>query len=334
MDPVTHALVGATATQSIADRKSLRWAGLIGFGSALMPDLDVFLGHSADPLLNLELHRQFTHSLLFTPFGALLATALFWWLVRHKLSLKQTYLYSLVGYGSGGIVDTFTSYGVHLFWPLEVNRISLDVIAVFDPLFSLGIAILVGLAFYHRKQQWSFYALGWIGLYLLFGFYQQQRTFREAQHIADQQNYTVEQIIAKPTIANNILWSARFVTADSVHTAGIRLLPFGKATIYEGESAPLLEWEQIFAEYKNTTLFKDLHRFAILSSGVLIEHPEYENVIGDGRYAMLPTSVKPIWGITADTTRPNQHVDFLPYRDANKQVRQDFKNMLLGNYQN
>lgn len=332
MDPVTHGLIGATATQSLADRDTLRWAALVGFGSALIPDLDVLLGSSADPLLNLEMHRQFTHSLFFAPIGALLATAVLWWLVRHKLSLKQTYLYSLIGFSSGGLADTFTSYGVHLFWPFGTDRISLDVIAVFDPLFSLGIIVFLSLAFYYRKSGWNHLALGWIAFYLLIGFFQQHRATSTAYNFADQKGYNTEQVIVKPTIANNILWSARVVTADSIHTAGIRLLPFTGTKIYTGESAPLLHWQQTFAEYKNTTLFKDFQRFSKLSGGVLVEHPDHKNVIGDGRYAMLPISVKPIWGITADTTRPDEHVDFSPYRYAGPEVREAFKNMLLGKY--
>ena len=42
----------------------------IGFLSGLAPDLDIFIRSESDPLLFLEFHRQFTHSLIFIPFVA------------------------------------------------------------------------------------------------------------------------------------------------------------------------------------------------------------------------------------------------------------------------
>ena len=74
MDPVTHGLIGAAASQSFANKRGFRAAAFTGFVSALLADLDVFLMSSTDPLLNLELHRQITHSLVFIPMGALVAS--------------------------------------------------------------------------------------------------------------------------------------------------------------------------------------------------------------------------------------------------------------------
>ena len=38
----------------------------------MAPDLDVLFQSPTDPILFLEFHRQFTHSLVFIPIGALL----------------------------------------------------------------------------------------------------------------------------------------------------------------------------------------------------------------------------------------------------------------------
>src|SRR5699024_2498684 len=115
-----------------------RMAALTSAAAAMLPDVDVFLGNSADPLLNLELHRQFTHSLIFIPAGALVAALLLWWLVKKKLTFKETYLFSLLGYATGGITDIFPSYGVQLLWPFTDERLSWNLISVFDPLFFAG----------------------------------------------------------------------------------------------------------------------------------------------------------------------------------------------------
>ncbi|SMO76117.1 metal-dependent hydrolase [Gracilimonas mengyeensis] len=330
MDPVTHGLIGATASQSFAKKNSFRAAALVGLASAMLADVDVFISSASDPLLNLEMHRQFTHSLFFIPVGALVASLLCYWLVKKYLSFPQTYLYSLAGYATAGLMDYFTSYGVQLFWPFTDTRYSLDIISVFDPLFTLGVILLAGISFYKKEKIYSWLALAWAMLYLIFGFTQKQKAVEIAQRIANNKNHEIQELVAKPTIANQIVWGIRYVADDTLHASGVRLAPFSDSIIYEGERTKLLNWQEEFSEYKGITLYNDIQRFSELSGSILIKHPDYENVLGDGRYSMLPTTLSPLWGIKIDTTRPAQHVDFGTYRDANPQVRQRFMDMLLG----
>ncbi|MDR9415865.1 MAG: metal-dependent hydrolase [Gracilimonas sp.] len=330
MDPVTHGLIGATASQSFANKRAFRAAAFTGFASALLADLDVFLSSASDPLLNLELHRQFTHSLVFIPVGALIATLLLWWFMKKYLTLKEIYFYSLAGYATAGITDVFTSYGVLLFWPFTDARVSFNLISVFDPLFTLVIIVFTGLAFYKRKQFYIWFALGWMFLYLLFGFSQQRKAKQVAQHIALENNQEIQEIIVKPTIANQILWSIRFVSENELYSYGVRLVPFAEPTIYKGEQATLFRWRDEFSHLKGTTVYKDIERFSRLSDGMIILHPDHDDVIGDGRYSMLPTNISPLWGIEVDTTQTGKHVSFGTYRDASKEVRKSFMDMLLG----
>lgn len=329
MDPFTHGLIGASASQSFADKRSFRAAAFIGLASAMLADLDIFLGSTSDPLLNLELHRQFTHSLVFIPVGALIATFLLWWFVKKYLTVKETYLFSLAGYATAGIMDAFTSYGVLLFWPFTNARYSLDIISVFDPFFSIGVIAFAGMAFYKRKQLFAWLALGWAALYLLFGFTQQRKAVEVARQLAQQNQHEINQLIVKPTIANNWLWSIRYTTNDSLHAAGVKLLPFTEPEIFSGGEAALLNWQEEYKSFQGTTLYNDIDRFSELSKGVLIQHPNHEQVIGDGRYSMLPTTLSPLWGIEVDTTNPNQHVQFGTYRDTSKEVREAFLDMLF-----
>ncbi|MCW9706819.1 metal-dependent hydrolase [Fodinibius salsisoli] len=331
MDPVTHGLIGATATQSFADKQKLRSLSFIGFISALLPDLDILIGRSADPLLNLEYHRQFSHALLFIPIGALIATGLTWWFVKKRLNFKQTYLFSLLAYSTAGLADTFTSYGVQLLWPFTDERFNWNLISVFDPLFSIVLVLLVGLAFYKRKQLFAWVGLSWMVVYLSFGFSQHQKAQTLAYELADQRGHQVKQLILKPTIANQLLWSLRYVHTDSLYADGVRLLPFTKPKIYKGQSTQLLNWRQKYARFKGSTMYEDIQRFSTLSEDILIAHPEYDNIIGDGRYAMLPTSLSPLWGIKIDTLNPDQHISFKTYREATPSVRTQFKKMLMGN---
>jgi inner membrane protein len=71
MDPLTQGIVGTTAAQAYSKKKNLVIAGIIGFLAGLAPDIDIFFRSDTDPLLFLEYHRQFTHSLIFIPIGVL-----------------------------------------------------------------------------------------------------------------------------------------------------------------------------------------------------------------------------------------------------------------------
>jgi len=330
MDPVTHGLVGATFTQSFADKKSFRAATLTGFTSALLADADIFISSSTDPLLNLEIHRQFTHSLLFIPVGALIATCLVWWFTRKYLTFKETFLFSFAGYATAGFMDYLTSYGVHLLWPFSGDRYALDIISVFDPVFTIGVLVFITLAYIKRQNLYSGIALAWILLYLLFGYSQQQKAYRAIDQVIHNQGYATKQTVVKPTIANQLLWSARYISADTVYSYGVRLIPFSEPQIYKGQTAPLLDWQSEYSDLKGTTLYRDIRRFSDLSNGYLISHPDHKNVIGDARYSMLPTILSPLWGISADTSRPNKHVSFDTYRDARSEVRKAYIDMLMG----
>lgn len=65
MDPVSQGLVGAVLPQSVSNKKEIRLAAAIGFLSGLLADIDVIIHSSTDPLMFLDYHRQFTHSLVF-----------------------------------------------------------------------------------------------------------------------------------------------------------------------------------------------------------------------------------------------------------------------------
>ena len=72
MDPISQGVVGAAFAQTAARRKQLATVAWYGALGGLAPDLDVLFQSPTDPLVFLEYHRQFTHSLVFIPAGAFL----------------------------------------------------------------------------------------------------------------------------------------------------------------------------------------------------------------------------------------------------------------------
>ena len=83
MDPITQGVLGASLPQSAARRSEVAIAGLLGFLAGMSADLDVLIRSSADPLLFLEYHRQFTHSLVFIPVGGLICSLILYFLIDH-----------------------------------------------------------------------------------------------------------------------------------------------------------------------------------------------------------------------------------------------------------
>ena len=330
MDPLTHGLVGAAASSSFAKKEIIRPAAATGFVAAMLADLDYYIHIPWDPLFNIEIHRQFTHSFIFIPVGALVAAALLWLVMRKHLSFKQTYLFSLAGYATSGIMDAFTSYGTQLLWPFSDTRFAWNVISVVDPLLTIGLIILAVMYVWKRKKPFIWITWVWLSLFLMHGWVQKERAASAVEFLAESRGHTIEQLVVKPTIGNQLLWRANYLHDGIIYTDAVRTGWIRGINLYEGEAAPLVRIEEEFSEFEDTVLYSDLQRFSRLSEGMMVHHPDYPMIIGDARYSMLPTSLVPLWGVEADTTNTDEHLPFLYFRDASDEIREPFMDMLLG----
>lgn len=330
MDPLTHSLVGATSALSGADNEKLRPAAFVGAVSAMAADLDYYIHVPSDPLFNIEIHRQFSHSLIFIPAGALIASVLLWWFLRKYLSFKELYLYSILGYATAGLLDAFTSYGTHLLWPFIETRFAWNLISVVDPVVTVGLILFVGIALLKKQKMYVWLSGGWLIFFLVFGWIQHQRAESAVKSLADHRGHTVEKMVVKPTIANQRLWRANYITDDVIYTDAVRTGLISGIDMYEGESAPQINIEEEFSEFAGTVMYQDLQRFKQLSENFLIRHPDDPDVIGDARYSMLPTKLTPLWGVKTDTSQTDTHLPFLYFRDAGEEIRESFIDMLLG----
>ena len=152
MDPISQGLVGGLASQTVSRSEDLRTAAIMGWLAGMAPDLDVLIVSPSDPLLFLEHHRGFTHSLLFIPVGALLCATCFYWLTRRRHAFKQIYLWCFMGYGIHGLLDACTTYGTQLFWPLTDWRLAFNNISVVDPLLTVPALMLLAVALVRRSR--------------------------------------------------------------------------------------------------------------------------------------------------------------------------------------
>ena len=331
MDPLTQGTIGAVLPQALS-KKNLGIVALLGFLSGMAPDLDIFIRSSTDPLLSLEYHRQFTHSLVFIPFGGLIC-ALFLFVVFKKISpfnFKKTWLYCTLGYGTHGLIDACTSYGTLLFWPFSDMRIAWNNISIIDPLFTLPLILLIALATIKKKNVYSKIALGWAVTYLMIGMYLHNVAINVGKEIAEQRGHTITRIKAKPSFGNLILWKTIYETDNQFYVDATNLL-FNK--IIPGESIKKLNQEEDFPWLKEESQqYKDVERFKWFSNDFLAVNPQNKNQIIDIRYSGIPNEIGGLWGVQLNPNKHNQeHVEFVSMRSASIERFKVLRDMILKN---
>ena len=329
MDPVSQGTVGAAFAQSTANKNNFIKISFIGFLAGLAPDLDVLIRSENDPILFLEYHRQFSHSLFFIPFGALIISLLIFPLVKKSISLKTVYIASFLGYATHGLLDACTSYGTLLFWPFSNERITWNTISIVDPLFTIAALILTGIAIVTRKRIFSFFTIGWIVFYLSLGFIQYERALSAAIKLAESRGHGVERMTLKPSFGNLILWKSIYQHEETFYVDAIRTV---KSTTWcKGETTKVFDYQHHLPNLdKDSQQRKDIERFRWFSQDYLGYNKE-KNLVTDIRYSMIPNQIVPMWGLVIDDKRDiNKHAIWWTNRDLDQSQIDLFKDMLSG----
>lgn len=332
MDIVTQGLLGGAMAQTVAQPQDVRRHLYIGIVAGLAADADIFINSSSDPLLTLEFHRQFTHSLLFIPLGALIVATVLWLLLRKQMRFTRLYVVCLLGFSLSGFIDACTSYGTQLLWPFSDARIAFNIISIVDPLFTLPLLVFLIFAAVKQRRRYALLGLAWCAVYLGIGVVQQQRATDVATRLIESRGHQAAQLVVKPTFGNLLLWRSLYINDQQIHIDGIRV-GAGNTTIYQGEQIARLDLLRDFAALPPDSVQReDIDRFSAFSAQYVALHPQQENVVGDIRYSLLPHSSVPLWGIVIDTHQPQEHARFMTFRNLNPQVREQFVGMLSGTY--
>jgi inner membrane protein len=310
--------------------REARAAAMAGAAAALVPDADAFIQNTDDPLLYLEFHRHFSHALVFVPAGALIAAALLWPWLRRSLPFVRLYVFCLLGIALAALLDACTSYGTHLLWPFSETRIAWNLISVFDPLFTVLVAIPVAFAVRSQQPRIARWSLLLAAAYLSVGAIQHQRALSLAERYAAERALEAERILVKPTFGNLALWRGIVQTREYIHVAGIRPAIFGGQRVYAGERADRFDADDYAALPQDSRLRRDLDRFAFFADHLLSRSTADPQLIGDARYAMRPDSLVPIWSVRFDVDDPGRRVELVTDREMSRQDRARFLEMLMG----
>lgn len=329
MDPLTQGVLGSVAAQSAARRENMKPATLAGILGGMAPDLDVLIRSSSDPLLFLEYHRHFTHSLAFIPVGGALVGSALWLLMRRRASLPWLIAFSTLGWATHGLLDACTTYGTQLLWPFDNVRIAWGNVGIVDPIPTLAWLLGTILAV---TSGWAFWArVGLVVgvLYLLLGVAQRERAESVQADMIRARGHDAVRAEVKPTVLNIFLWRSIYEHDGQFQVDAIHVGLTGAPRIYAGDAVPKLEPDSLGLP-EDSRMAADIARFTWFSDGWTALHPEHDLVIGDARYALLPHEIHPLWGIAIDPAHPDDHARYETFREPSQEAWRTFFAMVRG----
>ena len=329
MDPVTQGAFGAIFAQTISEKKKILFGSIVGCCAGLAPDLDIFIRSASDPLLKLEYHRQFTHSLVFIPIGSLIVTFFSRIIFKKYLSWGETYFFSLLGFATHGLLDACTSYGTQLLWPFSDERISWNYISVVDPFLTIPVILAIIFAIIMKNKYLTLFGILYILIYLTFGAIQENRAEFVGKFIANLRGHNGKNLTVKPSLGNLFLWKTIYEDSGFYYVDAVRL--FANSESCQGTKIKKLDLLNDFSELdKKSQQYKDIKRFNWFSQGYLGKGID-ENIITDVRYSAVPNEVDGLWGIRINLNKPaSDHIDWVVNRRNYVEKWKKFFGLLLG----
>ncbi len=218
MDSLTQIILGAAVGEAVLGKKIGNKAMLYGAIAGTIPDLDIFSSYFTDTVSALEIHRGFTHSIIFS----VLFAPIFAWLVTRYESYKDLKGWSWLffwAFITHPILDAHTTWGTQLFWPFE-TRLAFKTIFVIDPLYTLPFLVFLILAMFQKRTSKKRRYYNNLGLiissgYLGLTFILKDMAFTKFEAALNEQNIAYKQIDTRPSPLNTILWNANIETEDA-----------------------------------------------------------------------------------------------------------------------
>jgi inner membrane protein len=324
MDPVTHTLLGAVASYALFGGRLGRRAAAIGAVAGAFPDVDNFISSKEDPLLYVEYHRYFTHSIVFAIVGSLIAVLP--WILRRQFrpQWKLFWLCALPAYLSHCLLDAATTYGTQILWPFTRQRYGWDLIAIVDPIFTL--ALLAGLIFALTRRQVRVAGVTFLfcAAYIALGGLQHHRAQRLQIALAQERGHVIERSRVMPAIGNNLVWRSLYESNGMIYSDRIRVGWFSRGQLREGGSVALATPADLTPlEAEGNRMTRGFERFAWFSDGWVARSAVDETVLGDMRYSMSMEAFDPIWGIRFVRENGKVHLEWVSRtRDRRMDVKE------------
>lgn len=222
MDSLTQIVLGAAVGEVVLGKRIGNKAMLYGAIAGTIPDLDVLAKPFTDTTRALEMHRGFTHSIVFS----FIFAPIFGWVVTKYESYKDLGGWSWLffwAFITHPILDAHTTWGTQLFWPFDL-RLAFKSIFVVDPLYTLPFLICILMAMRHKRASQKRKKYNTIGLaistsYLFLSLILKGLSYQKFKSALEEQNIAYSEIQNRPAPMNTILWSAN-VEQESQYLLG------------------------------------------------------------------------------------------------------------------
>ena len=298
MDPLTHLLLGGSVGYAAFGRKLGAHAAGLGMLAGVLPDVDSVIRSGEDPLLAIEYHRHFTHSLFIVPLGGLVAVLPWLATARFRAQWLVVWACAALAYLSHCLLDAATTYGTQLLRPFSDARFGWDLISIVDPVFTLALLVGLVIGLVRSKPRIVAASLTFCAAYLVLGGMQQFRAAQAQGELAASRGHRIERRQVMPTLANNIVWRTLYLRDGRIYSDRVRVGWFSSPTTLIGSSLPMVTVEDLTeVEVQGNGKRRSFERFAWFSNGWVARSPGDETVLGDMRYSLSLDAFDPIWGI-------------------------------------
>jgi inner membrane protein len=218
LDSLTQIILGAAVGEAVLGRKIGNKAMLYGAIAGTIPDLDVISSLFTDTVTALEMHRGFTHSILFSILFAPILAFLVTRFEAYK-NLKDWSWLFFWAFITHPILDAQTTWGTQLFWPLDI-RLAFKNVFVVDPLYTIPFLVLLILAMCQKKESkkrrlYNNWGLIISSSYLILTLILKGISYKTFTKELATQNINYKEIETKPSPLNTVLWTANVETEDA-----------------------------------------------------------------------------------------------------------------------
>ena len=265
-------------------------------------DLDVLIRSSSDPLVALVYHRHFTHSLAFVPIGGVLVALP--WLLRRKFDAQRKWILAAttLGYATHALLDCCTSYGTLLLWPFSDLRVAWSFISIIDPIYTLPLALGVGLSAWTGRLRPVLIAVLIAHLYMALCGVQKLRALELRDRLARSRGHVVERSFVQNLFATNLAWRSLYTFEGRVYADAIYTPWLGEPLVEEGSVAELGSvFERPPAVRDHPRTLEGYELFAWFASGWVVIEPAEAQVNAEAvlacdiRYSRVPSGFAPLW---------------------------------------
>lgn len=283
MDSLTQIVLGAAVGEVVLGKKVGNKAMIYGAVAGTIPDLDVFVGNFYDTVTALEIHRGFSHSLVFS----ILAAPLFGFLIskiHQEASWKSWSLLMFWGLFTHPLLDCFTTWGTQLFWPLDL-RIAFKTVFVIDPLYTLPFLVCLIAASRLRRTSEKRRWLTKLGLiisssYLLLTLVMKAVTYLKFEEALNKQNISYSEFDTRPTPFNTLLWSA------NVNTETEFLI--GEYSVFDSKPIQFRSFSKNHDKIEKLRTYENLERLIkVTENWFMISEKENRLYLNDLRFGLI-----------------------------------------------